>query len=130
MANWEHRWLPYFTEKEFTDGDGNCQMDPEFMDLLLAIRLEYNKPMVISSGYRSPEYNRRIGGSKESAHMEGKAADILVSGANAIHLVHLALQAGMTGLGVSQKGPHQSRFLHLDLAGPTPNRPRPHLWSY
>lgn len=31
----------------------------------------------ISSGYRSPQLNRRIGGSSSSAHMQGFAADIL-----------------------------------------------------
>lgn len=34
-----------------------------------------NYPIIISSGYRSPEVNAAIGGSKTSQHMEGKAVD-------------------------------------------------------
>jgi hypothetical protein len=35
---------------------------------------------VVSSGYRSPEVNKAIGGSNGSAHMLGLAADITVPG--------------------------------------------------
>lgn len=34
----------------------------------------------ITSGYRSPELNRRVGGSPASAHMDGCAADLIVWG--------------------------------------------------
>jgi len=34
-----------------------------------------NNALVISSGYRSPELNKRIGGAADSAHMYGLAAD-------------------------------------------------------
>src|SRR5574343_388184 len=34
-----------------------------------------NYPIVISSGYRSPEVNAAVGGSKNSQHMEGRAVD-------------------------------------------------------
>lgn len=37
-------------------------------------------PVVITSGYRSPKLNLAIGGSKNSSHMEGKAADLSVKG--------------------------------------------------
>lgn len=35
-------------------------------------------PIIISSGYRCPELNRAIGGSRTSQHMTGQAADIIV----------------------------------------------------
>jgi len=40
------------------------------------VREHFGKPIGISSGFRSVELNNRIGGSKSSQHMEGKALDI------------------------------------------------------
>ena len=54
---------------------------------LEALRAQYNirysdgsHPIVINSGYRSPEVNRRVGGSPTSNHLTGCAADIRVYG--------------------------------------------------
>lgn len=48
---------------------------------LEVIRTELGGKMIhILSGYRSPEYNKAIGGAPKSQHMEGRAADIIVSG--------------------------------------------------
>jgi hypothetical protein len=48
--------------------------------ILQPLRDSLKKPIIISSGYRSPELNRSIGGSRTSAHMLGCAADIHVPG--------------------------------------------------
>ena len=34
-------------------------------------------PIIVTSGYRSPEVNRRVGGSPTSAHIQGWAVDFL-----------------------------------------------------
>ena len=39
-----------------------------------------DRPLVISSGYRCPALNMRLGGSPFSAHMAGKAADFTIPG--------------------------------------------------
>ena len=44
------------------------------------VRSLFGKPIIISSFYRSPELNAKVGGSKTSAHMDGLACDFLVSG--------------------------------------------------
>lgn len=44
------------------------------------VRKVLGKPVVISSGYRGPEVNAHVGGSKNSQHMVGCAADIRVPG--------------------------------------------------
>jgi zinc D-Ala-D-Ala carboxypeptidase len=36
-----------------------------------------NAPMLITSGYRCPEINDRVGGAKDSAHLQGWAADFV-----------------------------------------------------
>lgn len=44
--------------------------------ILQPLREYMNRPIIITSGYRSYEVNKRVGGSKTSAHMTGRAADI------------------------------------------------------
>lgn len=39
-----------------------------------------NRPITILSGYRSPDVNAAVKGSKTSAHMQGLAADFIVGG--------------------------------------------------
>jgi uncharacterized protein YcbK (DUF882 family) len=38
------------------------------------------RPITINSGYRSPELNKKVGGSSNSYHMKGMAADITMKG--------------------------------------------------
>lgn len=40
------------------------------------LREAWGKPLVISSGYRCPELNKAVGGSRTSHHMRGMAADL------------------------------------------------------
>jgi uncharacterized protein YcbK (DUF882 family) len=47
---------------------------------LQVLRDEVKKPIKITSGYRSPEHNAKVGGVKSSKHITGQAADIKVEG--------------------------------------------------
>ena len=49
-------------------------------NVLQPLRDALGKPISISSGYRSPEVNKAIGGSATSDHTRGQAADIEVAG--------------------------------------------------
>ena len=50
------------------------------MDGLERARNVLDRPMIISSGYRSPKVNAGAGGSKNSYHMRGLAADFTCNG--------------------------------------------------
>lgn len=72
----------HFKVKEFACKDGTPIV---FVDDYLAIILEIargkiNKPIIITSGYRTPAYNAKVGGAKYSYHMRGMAADIRADG--------------------------------------------------
>jgi zinc D-Ala-D-Ala carboxypeptidase len=54
--------------------------------VLEPVRRNYGKPLVISSGYRSPEVNRRIGGARTSQHTKGEAADFEIPGVSNVEV--------------------------------------------
>lgn len=47
--------------------------------VLDGLREIYGKPITVNSGYRCPELNKAVGGSKTSDHMNGFAVDITAS---------------------------------------------------
>ena len=61
---------------------------------------------------------------KNGVHTLGQASDILISGERAMLMFEKARQIGFSGIGLSQKGIHASRFVHLDTL------PRKALFSY
>lgn len=53
-------------------------------EILQPLRDAMGEPIIITSGYRSPELNRAVGGSPTSQHTRGEAVDIKIkSGDNA-----------------------------------------------
>jgi zinc D-Ala-D-Ala carboxypeptidase len=50
------------------------------VNVLQPVRNHFGRPVVVTSGYRSPALNRAIGGSATSQHSLGEAADFTVSG--------------------------------------------------
>nr|DAT28478.1 MAG TPA: peptidase [Caudoviricetes sp.] len=84
----EHFDLEEFTKSE-TAEKNNVTNQPTAAHLsnlkklansLEKIRELVGKPIVITSGYRSKELNKLVGGVQTSAHCQGLAADIHVSG--------------------------------------------------
>lgn len=133
VANWKEvktwRWPDFSPHEMSCKGDGSLKVDEKFMDTLQAVRAAVGFPMVVTSGYRSPAYNAKISETGEHGpHTTGMAVDISVSGPRAVTLLQVAMQLGMRGFGISQKG--ASRFIHLDMVPNSPESPRPALWSY
>lgn len=113
-----------FDREEFDCADGSeMPIEVQLNIAELAVQLEiirshFNAPLKINSAYRSPEYNDTIpGSSKNSQHVLGKAADIVVKGytpdevADAIEFL---IDAGM----IKQGGiGRYNSFTHYDIRG-------------
>lgn len=123
--------MSYFQYKEFDQkglpGSGEKYMSQIFINRLNDLREKFGKPIIITSGYRSPEYNNKVSSTGFTGpHTTGLAVDISVMGQDAYDLVAIAFNMGVfTGIGINQKG--IGRFIHLDMILDV-NRPR--IWSY
>lgn len=127
MLNWAS--YPNFTPDEFRcTHTGQLSMSAHFMERLQALRTEYGKPMIVSSGYRHATHPIEAGKDEPGPHNTGRACDVAVMGGEALELTALAVKHGFTGVGVNQKG--GGRFLHLDDLPHSTNRPRPWMWGY
>lgn len=91
---------------------GEALMDLEFIKRLDLLRSKFCKPLVVTSGFRCPQHNKRSGGSEFSQHLLGLAADLSWSeygGNERLRLLKLAIDLGFKGIGFHEK------FIHLDL---------------
>jgi zinc D-Ala-D-Ala carboxypeptidase len=115
----------FFKGKEFTmDGENVYdKMDIELMAMLEEAREKAGIPIVITSSYRTPEYNAKIGGKPNSAHLRGRAVDIAIYDGNQRYIIVKALlEAGFQRIGIGKT------FLHADID--TQNLPAPVVWTY
>lgn len=60
------------------NADARLRMQILIEQLLDPIRAAWGGPITVTSGYRSPELNKKVGGVSNSQHMKGEAADITV----------------------------------------------------
>ena len=119
--------------KNFSDLELRCtccgenKMNESFLVRLQEIRDIFGVPMMLSSAYRCPEWNERQSNTKSRTgpHTTGRAVDVSVSHQDALRLIRIALERGITGIGVKQNG--TGRFIHID---DLTDGIRPHIWSY
>ena len=60
------------------NADARLRMQILIEQLLDPIRAAWGGPIMVTSGYRCPELNKKVGGVSNSQHMKGEAADITV----------------------------------------------------
>ena len=105
----------HFKVKEFAckDGSDAVLVAPRLVMVLQTIRDHFGTAVTINSGYRTPQYNAKVGGVAHSQHCYGTAADITVKGQKPAAVAAYAreLMPDWGGVGVySQKG-----FTHIDV---------------
>lgn len=111
LARDGQKWLTEnFQVKEFACKDGSDQVwvDEALVALLQQLRDHVQAPVRINSAYRTAAHNRKVGGSTQSQHLQGKAADIVVKGVAPFDLACWAEQAQAGGIGLYHG------YLHLD----------------
>jgi uncharacterized protein YcbK (DUF882 family) len=71
----------HFSRSEFTCKCNSCgfnTVDTKMLEVLENVREHFDKPVTITSGCRCVSHNRKIGGSKNSQHLIGRASDFKV----------------------------------------------------
>jgi hypothetical protein len=102
-----------FQVKEFKCNDGT---DPIFISkelpmVLQYIRMRTGKAVTINSGFRTADYNKRVGGVDASQHCYGTAADIAVKGYTPKQVAAIVreIMPDWGGVGI------YSTFTHVDV---------------
>lgn len=73
------RLAPNGLLKQNDNVDVSC-LKPSLVRVLKAVEQRFGTKMIVTSGFRDPDRNRRVGGAKKSLHMACAAADIQVPG--------------------------------------------------
>jgi hypothetical protein len=78
------------------------------------------KPILILSGYRSPILNQKVGGSKNSQHMRGEAADIISPRFGTVHDLALIIAINGEALAIDQvikeKNSKGAEWVHVSFS--------------
>lgn len=102
LANNRFVLSPHFTLQELTESSTAKLMEIEnypdrdalenlhrlTKELLEPVRIAWSMPIAVTSGYRCPELNRAVGGSKTSQHLLGQAADIVTLSGDTLRCRH------------------------------------------
>ena len=103
----------HFKVREFACGDGSdaVLVSPRLVMVLETIRAHFGSAVTINSGYRTPQYNEKVGGAEHSQHCYGTAADISVRGQTPAAVAAYAreLMPDWGGVGVYDS------FCHIDV---------------
>jgi len=119
----EENKILHFEPEEFTCRHcGHVVIDSELVKFLEKMRVELERPVIITSAYRCPRYNEQIGGVPGSAHTRGLAVDIFVVGnEHRYEFLNYLLKHGVKRIGIAND------FIHFDFDY---EKPHPRIWVY
>jgi uncharacterized protein YcbK (DUF882 family) len=127
----------YFTNNELTDSETakrlrikNEPTKEQWINLfairdnvLNPLREKFGKPIRITSGFRSPELNKSVGGKPTSQHTKGEAVDItaidkadnkeLFELCKTLEFDQLIDESNLTWIHISYKVPNRKQILKL-----------------
>lgn len=117
--------IRFFKYEEFDspdEKDSGLKMQTSFVKKLDKARSFAKIPFVINSGYRTDSHNKSVGGTKDSSHKKGLAADIHVKDNQARKVILNALiKAGLDRrIGIGET------FIHVDDDNDKPDS----FWLY
>ena len=116
---------PHFTVQEIACRHcGRVFVVPTLLEMLERLREAVGTPLVVNSGYRCPEHNRRIGGAPRSKHCLGMAADINIPKQHRIKTIFFLEEVTKIVLSV-RGGFHYypaAEFVHIDCWPWPPDR--------
>lgn len=103
---------PHFKASEFQCKDKTEELlvAQDLLDILEEIRKHFDRPVIINSGYRTPSWNSKVGGTPNSYHCKGMAADIVVKGKSSKEVAEYANS-------IMEKGGiiRYTNFTHIDV---------------
>ncbi len=115
----------FFEYSEFDSPDEKnsyMNMDVAFLNKLSKARELAAIGFKITSGYRSPAHNAKVGGVKGSSHTVGRAVDIYAPTSTQKYIIiNALLQAGFNRIGVAKN------FIHVD---DDPSKSEDVIWTY
>ena len=104
-----------FRVREFAckDGSDAVLVAPRLVMVLQSIRDHFGKAVNINSGYRTPQYNAKVGGAAQSQHCYGTAADITVKdvGVETVAAYARKIMTDWGGVGIYKA----QGFTHIDV---------------
>lgn len=101
---------PHFWLYEFECPCCNrIKLDSQLLQKLNYLRVRVNRPIYITSGYRCENENIKVGGTRNSYHLYGKAADIYTKNMNTKDLALYAESVGFKGIGL------YDTHIHVDV---------------
>ena len=113
------------------------RINPQLGQILEDLAESYGSTLTITSAYRSPAYNKKVGGAKKSVHQQGLACDVLMNNTTKeqrLDFIRKAGVAGIKGLGLYFSSSSGANFIHCDISntrqwGPSGSRKSQYGWA-